>query len=241
MTPIDALWLRFIIPSLFLWFWVLIYRNHKHVKDLQTQKELRLRLARIKGKLMEQNTLPAVDMVPRNKPPRPTARTAEQVRLIAYNLTTELVGAPTEDEMQELLDDVEDADSAYADVYRTLMENPNWDGYKLANVLDGEYHWEVDSETVETMDGAYAQLHRLQTAAVKEWVEKFQLKPIYSVGQEVRITHQRKEYVGVIKEVKADVLTYVVYVQELGHVETGLGTHGLVIEEEQIRAHTSSE
>lgn len=73
---------------------------------------------------------------------------------------------------------------------------------------------------------------------VESWVVRNGLKPEFKVGDRVKVPHRAKSepVVGDVYEIDAKRAQYRVYVESLGHVREGNGTHGLIIGFEDAKA-----
>lgn len=109
------------------------------------------------------------------------------------------------------------------------------DGYQLAKILDRK-GYDPDSRLVEILENAYSLLQDAHTRAVKEWVKGWNVQVPWQVGQTVQIKHKGKTVDGEVVAIRADEATCTVLCPSLGHVRKGLGTNGLIINSEDVRA-----
>lgn len=107
------------------------------------------------------------------------------------------------------------------------------DGYKMANYLDDQCGWDVDSELVDIMDGA--DFYGCERQAVMAWIKDNDLKPKFEVGTmvTVRLSRDDAEYMGEIISIGDDG-TYTVMIPALGHVRQGIGIHGNIFKWEAV-------
>jgi len=187
--------------------------------------------------MAEQPVLPHVIMKPRVAPPRPKRGDPQCIRATAIKLTSTISGVPTAQQIEDVETDLEDADSEYADIYRALTNNHNWDGYELAKYLDEELGWEVDVSTVQDLDNAEHYRYTEHNARVEKWVIDYELTPKYAVGDIVTFKQESKSYEGTIRQIYVKQLRYVVEVPALGH-NANSGTLGSVVEEEDLEKQT---
>jgi hypothetical protein len=117
-----------------------------------------------------------------------------------------------------------------ADVLESLLEAIEChedDGYRIAYHLDGE--WRVDAALVNLLDSASYHRHRAHKAACVKWLSESGLTP---PELESRVATE-KHGTGVVTENHVDG-TSTVFFAHLGHVREGTGTHGLIIEWEEL-------
>ena len=185
----------------------------------------------------EQPTLPNVTMKPQTAPARPRQDNAHCLRATAIKLASMMGKPPTEQQLRDVEEGLEDAESDYADILKALDNNFDWCGYQLARFLDEELGWSMNAGIVQTLDDAL--VYRMQEHAllVEKWVKDYELTPRYAVGDTVTIAVRSKAYQGTIRRIYEHRLQYVVEVPELGH---GLGTAGFItqgniVNEEDIK------
>jgi hypothetical protein len=107
------------------------------------------------------------------------------------------------------------------------------DGYRIARELDSD-GWSPDSELVDILENSFGYVrHEVQTASIR-WFEATGWKP-HANGLRVK-SNQRGDSKGLIGTIKASHLDgrYTVCFPELGHVETGPGSHGLILDHENL-------
>ncbi|MBD8088725.1 hypothetical protein IFT48_01950 [Pseudomonas fluorescens] len=75
-----------------------------------------------------------------------------------------------------------------------------------------------------------------QAELVAQWVTGSNVKPRRKEGDQVSISHKGEKVKGEITQIQSKSATYVVFVPSLGHVKTGIGTHGLIIPFEEVHA-----
>jgi len=169
---------------------------------------------------MEQLNLPTV------KDPRPTSRDSRVIERVVEGILPDVMrwDGSTEGDKEDLRVALHDAfDSAGCDVYRILRD------------LDDFKHWTIDAELKSVMEMVPSLWLQAEAETLKEWVRANKIKPAFAVGDMVSVPyrrdqeHQTRQVVGEIYEVDEDQAKYHVFVESLGHVRKGEGTHGLII------------
>ena len=108
----------------------------------------------------------------------------------------------------------------------------DWDGYSLAVNLDRRFCWDPDAELVEILDGASGIQWDVYRKRLKAWVKENGITTELKVGDKVK-TDRSGEHVGEIVSVDPEVATATIFVAKLGHVRSGVGTHGVIVGYEQ--------
>lgn len=107
------------------------------------------------------------------------------------------------------------------------------DGYAICRNLEND-GWDCDSQMVEIMDNASGYKYRHHKEQVREWVK--QSNPaLLPVGTAVTFERRGQSHQGVISKVNGDLAEYTVYVEAMGHVREGIGTHGCVLRSEDCK------
>lgn len=122
-----------------------------------------------------------------------------------------------------------------------LFDVAQWgylDGFRLAKELEAKGYI-ADTDLVDLMEDFIGLLDDVTRQAVRTWVASNDIRPSRALGETVTIltwndSGQRCSYRGIISEVREADARYLVRVPELGHVESGLGCHGFVIDAEDI-------
>lgn len=113
------------------------------------------------------------------------------------------------------------------------------DGYEIARDLDGNYS--PDAALVEILDEAGSLKHAALSKAATEWVKENSLTAP-AIGTRVRCAIGRREVkdagVGTVIANQPDGKSTVNF-PTLGHVTTGCGTHGLILEWESLAIEPS--
>ena len=115
----------------------------------------------------------------------------------------------------------------------SAFKHEDQDGYRLARYLEKYGSWDSDSELSEILEGA--DFYRCHKEATKAWIKDNSAVPSFVVGREVSVKERRQSEMltGKIRDITDDGM-YCVMVPSLGHVESGLGTHGLLFPWEDV-------
>ena len=134
-------------------------------------------------------------------PPRPDACDDATLRKIAEHVVKDMC-------LEESL-----IDTSIDDVAEVLGDEWDWDGYSLAKALDDTHGWEIDGDTVEALNASDMLKHRYIRNAVKEWVKRFDIKPMYSVGDCVDVKWKGHRTVqGEITGIHDDSAEYIIFI-----------------------------
>jgi hypothetical protein len=169
-----------------------------------------------------------------------------------FNIKPIRVARPTSDsvditsvyvEMAELINDwdgekmnQEDFEEFVGDLKRTfsVFDLFHEDGYKIARSLEKEMHFDPDSILVGEMDMISHKCRECVRREVEKWIIDCEITPKYEIGNEVKATVRNVEYIGEIAAINLKDATYTIFIQELGHVREGVGTHGTIKKFEEI-------
>lgn len=133
-------------------------------------------------------------------------------------------------EIQRWLGDEYEEDEVILDLLSACQAHR--DGYEITKYLDNHRHWTCDGELVEILDGFGSALSEAHQHAVEAWLPESGLKPAFSEGQEVQFEGRQ----AFIARVDLKQGRYTVRVPALGHVESGVGTHGNIVDWEVLDA-----
>jgi hypothetical protein len=115
-----------------------------------------------------------------------------------------------------------------------ICGGPTAGGYHLAKFLD-DLGIEPDVQLVEILDGTWAIADSFLNKAIKEWVYQYNILPGNNIGDMVSIEIGRNNIVtGEITNINADLAKYTVCCESQGHVKTGIGTHGSIVNFEDV-------
>jgi hypothetical protein len=131
-----------------------------------------------------------------------------------------------QDEFEEFVGDLKNKFSPF-DLFHK-------DGYQIARILEKDMWYEPDVHLVDDMDSIPHKCRECVRREVEKWVIDCEITPKYEVGNEVRVTVRNVEYIGEIAAVNSKDATYTIFIQELGHVREGVGTHGTIKKFEEI-------
>jgi len=114
------------------------------------------------------------------------------------------------------------------------------DGYHRAKYLEDRFSWDSDSELVEVMESD--DFYGAARDAIKAWIRDNAIVPAFEAGRQVSVKVRRlsEMVTGTIRSLTEDGM-YCIMVPALGHVESGLGTHGLLFPWEDVEAWNSVE
>jgi len=129
----------------------------------------------------------------------------------------------------------EDLDHAMQEVQRAMQYQS--DGYRIAEALESR-GWHADAELVEFMDGLASERGDALDEAVEEWVKAGHGgKPGMVVGARVKVLaglRDQREHDGEVVRIDDERARCTVMVAALGHVRTGYGTHGFVLDFDDV-------
>lgn len=76
------------------------------------------------------------------------------------------------------------------DIFQSIKDIGNENGYEYAKHLEDRYSaYHVDSIIVEALDSIQWDLYRAREEKIKEWVKKYNINPLFSVGDMVSHRH----------------------------------------------------
>ena len=160
--------------------------------------------------------------------PRPTRRTPAVARAAALRLMPAVLKWSVS---SGGVDDDEEREEITKQLTKLLDWRTNDDGYQLAKELDHD-GWSADSELVEILDDASmicrSELEKLE----KAWIEEQAISEP-PVDIKVRDVNNTSRGVGVIVRHYPGGKSSVAY-EHLGHVKSGVGTHGYILNWEDL-------
>jgi hypothetical protein len=158
---------------------------------------------------------------------RPTIRDESVIRSTAEELLVKINKWATADtglSVEELEDTLND-----------VHGGPTANGYDLAKFLDSEFGIEPDAQLVEILDCTWGIADGFLRKITKEWVYQYKIIPGKKIGDLVSIKYQKSDIVtGEITAIDTDLAKYTVCCESQGHVKKGIGTHGSIINFEDI-------
>lgn len=101
------------------------------------------------------------------------------------------------------------------------------DGYEFCRELEKHKHWDCDRELVDILDSA--DMSGALREMEKRWVAAYQVFPGQLIGNQITWEGNTAEITALHADGK-----YTVFVPALGHVKSGLGTHGIIIPWERV-------
>lgn len=82
-----------------------------------------------------------------------------------------------------------------------IIDNNDYDGYKLAKFCDHQWNWDVDSELVDALNSTHNIVYKASDSAQKEWVKEYNVTVPYEVGQRVHFKLGKESKTGEIKRI----------------------------------------
>ena len=76
-------------------------------------------------------------------------------------------------------------DASAEEIAEAMNDSSSLDGYEIARFLESNYCWDVDADTVATLDGATSMLFFAHREKVAQWVKRFNVTVPFAVGQRV--------------------------------------------------------
>jgi len=165
--------------------------------------------------------------------PRPIANDKEVKLLVIEQIMPEIL---------RWLGETMDDDNNTEDVTKQLLDAIEYskDGYEMARDLERDDCWSSNSELVDVLDGL--DFRNILDKVTILWIKDNDVKPLFKVGDIVRVKTKdtghrglKQFYCGEITNIRPEG-TYTVCIEELGHVKTGSGIHGSVINWEKVEA-----
>lgn len=118
------------------------------------------------------------------------------------------------------------------------------DAYDICKRLENNFYWNVDSDLVHSMEAYFSYQYDAHNKLVKEWVKENNIQLKYFEGDEVTYKNAgmqiqngkliSNDHYGKIICRDHKKATYTVFSEHLGHVEYGVGTHGRIVNCEDI-------
>ena len=110
------------------------------------------------------------------------------------------------------------------------------DGYDICRHLDNAT-WDIDADTVEFMDNNVSSCRYDAHKEIEaQWVKDNNIRPKHSIGDVIKFNHPSKSLqpVGEVVVMDEKQGRYLVFSEELGHVRTGVGSHGIYVVYESV-------
>lgn len=123
------------------------------------------------------------------------------------------------------------------------LEDEIWleDGYEIARNLD-RAGWAVDEQLVDALSMASICIQDAHEEAVAAWVKAMQIEPLFEIGARVVFTDRSgrsakgKTIHGEVYEINREQAEYSVFCKSLGHVRGDVGTQGVILSFEDVKA-----
>lgn len=109
------------------------------------------------------------------------------------------------------------------------------DGYEIAKRLERR-GYSPDTDLCDVLDSVGHHQHKAHKEEVMEWVRAHDLKLDLPVGASVSVEVEGKQRTGEIRDHYTETAEYSVFIAELGHVRKGIGTHGVILGFEKVKA-----
>lgn len=157
--------------------------------------------------------------------PRPKYSDPLVVAIAAERMCDRLMkwAAANEDEREQYLGDLKEVLEGAA--YR--------DGYELAKAFDRK-GYSADSELVDLMESSFFTIRTALAECMACWVVDNNVTPPYPLDAPVRVKHKGAIVEGTIVTIYDKMAECSVYCPSLGHVREGTGTHGIIVQYEQL-------
>jgi len=163
--------------------------------------------------------------------PRPTVNDKEVKLLVIEKIMPEIL---------VWLNETADNDNNTEEITEQLLDaiGNQKDGYEMARDLERDECWDSNSGLVDILDGL--DFHNIMDKVTLLWIKDNDIKPLFKVGDKVQVNGKdvsgrasKKTYIGEITEIRP-AGTYTVYIEELGHVRKGTGSHGNILNWEKV-------
>lgn len=157
-------------------------------------------------------------------PPRPSRHDAAIVKAAAEALAPRV-------EKWMASDGDEFGCGEVAEQIAEIIGTHDHDGYRLAKRLHDRFGYEPDSELVEILEDASFKITEANHFATLRWMADWNIQPRLSIGDSVCRVPCASDPSGGIAKIASITKTaeYVLYCPWLGHVESGMGTHGIIV------------
>lgn len=189
----------------------------------------------------------------------PSKRPQQSDRWVARCVAEELYRMLCEELPDDFSADADDREEAIEQL--AAVADPWNDGYQIARDLERRYSWDCDKAVADVLDEVSSIAYDAVDQAVVAWVAATKPAPPFQPGTMVVVKHKLRDVVGEIVDVAASDAAenarpvkpgtkrfesksaeryaaraqYLVYVESLGHVRSGQGTHGLIVAWEDVR------
>jgi hypothetical protein len=107
--------------------------------------------------------------------------------------------------------------------------------YEIVKYLEDTCFWSVDRDLIDVMDEVSHFRYLSHKYYVEKWVLNNGVTPKGQLGQSVSFKQKGQQVAGTIKKIIEEEAKYLVFCPELGHVESGIGTHGTYLPYEDVK------
>lgn len=127
--------------------------------------------------------------------------------------------------------DIEDTKEDINDVFASFSSE---NGYVICQQFE-KYGWEIDSELINIMDEVQHTKFNLHDDLQASWVKSNNITPQLSLNDKVKISKGYNEFVvGEIINIYRPTAKYLVFCESEGHVKSGNGTRGFIVDFEKV-------
>jgi hypothetical protein len=107
------------------------------------------------------------------------------------------------------------------------------DAFRATKTLDDD-GWSGDKALVDMMERIISIKEEALLEAIEKWVADNNIKADIAIGERVKFRSFGKEYTGEITNIYDKRAEYCIYCEQLGHVKSGNGSHGVIIPFERV-------
>ena len=118
------------------------------------------------------------------------------------------------------------------DLAKAIDDALSWDGFRIALALS-DLGWEPDEDLVHILSQAGSEAYAARDELTRQWVTSKGILPAHKVGDMVKY----KGHIYEITKIDEKLARYLLFSETLGHVRSGLGTHGTYANSEDVEDH----
>lgn len=112
-------------------------------------------------------------------------------------------------------------------------------GYEIAKAIENDWGIQPDADLCEILDGVHWVKRECIDEQIKQWAKLEQIDPQYKVGDKVTVNIEfpnkdKGIHEGTIISVDSEKAQYTINFPSLGHVLSGNGTRGRVLNYEEV-------
>jgi hypothetical protein len=108
------------------------------------------------------------------------------------------------------------------------------DSYQIAKELEDNLYWSVDRELINVLDEVKWRRDEAHKGVVYAWVVQNCVTPKLTLEQKVQFRHKGRILEGIVTKIYESEAKYLVFSEELGHIRSGVGVHGIVLPYEEV-------